>query len=947
MSSREQYLEAFAGILQGVPNRDDGECRGFCPVHEDPNSSKSPSASFNFQAEVWYCHSCEAKGSFRALKRVLQNGGYQQTTTTSDEESNVIPITGKPLPTVKQLKIWHKRLLINDGAKVLMTERRGLTVKTMEKYLIGYDGQRFTIPIFDANNELVNVRRYKPNARSHSEKMRSYAAGYGSARLYGIETLGENEEILLTEGEMDRLIALQYGLPAVTHTGGAATFKAEWANLFKGKVVYIAYDEDVAGDKGATTAAKILQQVASAVYRVRLGTDIKGGDITDFFVLQGKSKKDLLKVMQEATVLFKREESHKTPTKGKKVSVEESKNASNQETLELTAMISGIFDPPYLAPRKIFGHCDQMAGPGKCTVCPFAMNNGERTVSLDPDDERLLKFIDVGEKGKHDLLVKLTEARCSNHVEFEVQDEWNIEQMAITPSVAHRSDDVEAPIQRIVYNVGTYKTPVNQLARIVGKQVPDPRTQRGTFMGWDLKRVNTDLDTFKMTPELKKKLSIFRPVEGQTPLEKCNDIADDLSANVSKIYGRPMLHVGYDLVWHSATAFEFEGKVIPKGWLECLVIGDTRTGKSETAAALSKHYQSGIVKSLEGASFAGLVGGAQQIAGKNWMITWGLLPLNDRRLVVLDEMSGLFGNGTQAQSKGIIEAMSSIRSDGKAQITKITTEETSARTRLIWISNPLSSTPLNSSSGGCLPALRDLVKNPEDIARFDYVMAVTGDDVPSSVINSTKHRKVKHRYTSDLSRQLVMWVWSRRADQVKFLKGVEEYIYGAAEDLGSRYVPDPPLVQIANVRVKVARLAVAIAARTFSSSASGEDIVVKRIHVKSAVEFLDSVYAEESMGYKVESEKIMENHKRGEKAKDEAREYLKANPHLIEVLFAVGANEFRKRDFEEFGGVDKEEANVIIARLLVWRLIARKSKGYLRMEPALFEVLRELEAEGS
>jgi hypothetical protein len=405
-----------------------------------------------------------------------------------------------------------------------------------------------------------------------------------------------------------------------------------------------------------------------------------------------------------------------------------------------------------------------------------------------------------------------------------------------------------------------------------------------------------------------------------------------------------MLHVGYDLVWHSATSFMFEGKQVTKGWLECLVIGDTRTGKSETASSLVGHYKAGIIHSLETTSLAGLVGGAQQMGGKNWMVTWGLVPLNDRRLIVLDEMSGLF---TNRDSKGIIEAMSSVRSEGKAQVNKIAQGETSARTRLIWLSNPLSSMSLSESASGSLPALQELVRNPEDVARFDFMMAAASTDVESSAINSTKHRRVPHEYTSDMCAKLVMWVWSRRADQVKFLKGVEEFIYGAAEDLGSRYVSDPPLIQIANVRLKVARLAVAFAARTFSSDAHGECIVVKRQHVKSAVQFLDSIYGERAMGYKEHSEKIMENRKRAEKAKEEARKYLRSMPSLVETLLAVGATDFRKRDFEEFGGVDREDVGVIIPKLLGWRLIARKSRGYMTMEPALIELLRELEAEGS
>jgi hypothetical protein len=164
--------------------------------------------------------------------------------------------------------------------------------------------------------------------------------------------------------------------------------------------------------------------------------------------------------------------------------------------------------------------------------------------------------------------------------------------------------------------------------------------------------------------------------------------------------------------------------------------------------------------------------------------------------------------------------------------------------------------------------------------------------------------------------------------------------------VGSRYVSDPPLVQIENVRIKIARLAVAFAARTFSTTKSGEIIVVKREHVRSAVEFLDLVYGTQAMGYAAHSRKVATDRKRAEKSKTLARNYLKNNPHLIDVLQAVGASTFRPRDFEEIGGVDKHEANEITTRFLGWRMINRGNSGRMRLEPALVALLRELEGEG-
>lgn len=947
MSSDSQYINAFRAYLVGQPARN-GEWRSFCPLHENPRTSKSSSASLNFEDGVWHCMGCGEGGSIKTLYRTFKNHKQGKAKASS----NVVPIKkaskpdAAPLPSRKHVKQWHERLMGNKPALKIMTEKRGLKPSTLKQHLIGYDGQRFVIPIFDEDGNIVNIRKYLFNARRHSDKMISAVAGHGEARLYGLETLADNDDIILTEGELDRLIALQHKLPAVTHTGGAAVFKAEWAIHFKDKNVWIAYDEDAAGDTGAIKASQVLKQVANSVHRLKWGTGIKGGDTTDFFVLNGGSRDDVYALMEDAPIMFSREQPHDVPVKGKPVSVEESQSVAYDEPLELTVMVAGKQTPPYVVPKKLEGNCGVTAG-APCAICPLAVLEGHREVNVTPDDARLLQFVDASDKRTHELYRDLTEAKCKSHVEFFVKETYSVEELIVTPSVNHRTEEVQTPIHRRVYNVGTYRTPVNQLARLVGKQVPDPRTQRGTFMSWHLEAVDNDLDSFTMTDESLEELKAFRPEKGQSPLEKCFEIADDIARNVTHIYGRDLLHVAYDLVWHSANSFRFNDEAVTKGWLECLVMGDTRTGKSETAQHLMSHYGSGVLKSCESVSYAGLVGGAQQMSGNNWMVTWGILPLNDRRLVVLDEMSGLFsGNSGSRQSKGIIEAMSSVRSEGKAQITKIVTEETSARTRLIWISNPLDDKRLSETPGSALQAVKNLIGNPEDIARFDFAIAVANNEVPSSVINSARRSKSPQRYNRDLCHKLVTWAWSRKQNQVRWSGSAEEFVFAAAEDIGSRYVPDPPLVQIENIRMKVARLAVALAARTFSTDKSGNNIIVKVSHVKDAVKFLDAVYSTEAMGYVQHSRRVTENRKRAEKSVAEARKYLKANPQLIDVLQAVGATSFRPRDFEEIGGVDRTEANVITTKFISWRMINRGSGGRMKMEPALVQLLREMEAEG-
>lgn len=953
MNNADKYIKAFRRFLTGEPGSD-GEWRAFCPIHEDPQSSRTPSASLNFELGVWHCASatCDKGGSIRALYRTMREQRGMQSPAKLSERggedysaSNVIQLDGsKPLPTEEQLDFWHKTLLGKPLALKRMVEVRGLTKSTLAKYKVGWDGKRFTIPIYDEVGELVNVRRYDPRARQAGNKMISWAKGTGNGRIYGLEVLEESDWVLYAEGELDRLIGMQEGFPTVTDTSGAAVFKPEWAKYFKGKDVYMAYDDDPSGDSGAMKACQFLKATANSVWRLNLNTEIKGGDLTDFFVKCGRDADDLRTAKDNATLMFQRGEDHKVPTDGRVTTVEQSQNAKNQETLVITARVAGKVTPAFVVPKKLTAVCSMSAG-AVCNTCPLMIENGKMVKEINSDDENLIDFIRKSKEKRVALSGEVVGAKCKKFVEVTVDEQQNVEELMIAPSPDHMEDDgVSMPISRVLYNVGTYATQENATVRVVCKQIPDPADQRGVLMGWNLKSVNTDIDDFEMTPAVRARLNRFKVKEGQTPLDKCKQIAKDLVYNVTHIYGRELTHVGYDLVWHSAIGFDFAGKAVRKGWLEALTIGDTRTGKSEAVTALRGHYGAGTIKTCEGASFAGLVGGAvnSSLDKKAWMISWGLLPNNDRRLVVLDEMSGLMNH----RDSDILGNMSSIRSEGRAVVNKIVQGEASARTRIIWLSNPADGTNIADLPGSALRAIKNMIRNPEDIARFDFVMAVANNEVPSSVINSMEHKKVAHRYTSQACHDLIMWAWSRKPEQIHWYRGAEQAVFDAATMMGDRYIADPPLVQVENIRVKIARIAVALAARTFSSSADGQKIVVKKAHVESAVEFLNSIYSTEAMGYLRESRRIIVGRQEAQEAKKKVRKYLGSEQHVLAAIRAIGGDTFRSRDFEEQAALTRDEANEVMRFLTECKMIKRGSRGAVRFEPAMTEILREMEDAG-
>lgn len=148
---------------------------------------------------------------------------------------------------------FHRQLLENPHDELLwLLNHRGIWHTTVIDYKIGHDGDRFTIPIYDAEGHVVNIRRYKHDGEP---KMLSWRAGYGASRLFPFPELIGIGPVYLMEGEWDCLLARQHGLPAITSTGGAGSWNDDWTSFLAGRDVVICYDNDDAGRAGAIMVA--------------------------------------------------------------------------------------------------------------------------------------------------------------------------------------------------------------------------------------------------------------------------------------------------------------------------------------------------------------------------------------------------------------------------------------------------------------------------------------------------------------------------------------------------------------------------------------------------------------------------------------------------------------------------------------------------------------------
>src|SRR6266851_4951864 len=126
--------------------------------------------------------------------------------------------------------------------------RRGIPDLLIDFHLLGWNGSRITIPIFNRQGELAFFKLARdPEDRLPGPKMMTTHGAY--AELYGWgEALKKPPQIIICEGEFDRLVLEAKGFTAVTSTGGAGVFRSEWADeLASIPELYICFDNDEAG----------------------------------------------------------------------------------------------------------------------------------------------------------------------------------------------------------------------------------------------------------------------------------------------------------------------------------------------------------------------------------------------------------------------------------------------------------------------------------------------------------------------------------------------------------------------------------------------------------------------------------------------------------------------------------------------------------------------------
>ena len=364
------------------------------------------------------------------------------------------------------------------------------------------------------------------------------------------------------------------------------------------------------------------------------------------------------------------------------------------------------------------------------------------------------------------------------------------------------------------------------------RAVLDETDQSCKFYIEDWKNNQSFLDEFSVNKDLHEQLkNAFSLKKGDTVKSKILEKSKAMQAKCS-LYDADISTIFLDIIYHSPLTLNVNRRE-ERGFIHGTMIGDAGQGKSAAMKGLSKIYDLGSI--LDGAH-SKRTGLLYSIDNFNRSFTprviWGAFPRNDRQMIAIEEFNQL--------PKDVLRKMTQVRSSGVVQVSGQASGYTQARTRSVWIGNPLSKDGnLGDFPYNILDIKRSVGKN-QDLRRFDMAIAMpkttdfNDEDLYKSIEDFDKSNTL---YTDLTCRNLVLWSWTRAKDQIHWTPEAEDTLRSLSRDISETLRCDMSIVNNRDMPMRLGRIAQAVAAMVYSSDDSGENLWILPEHVKYACEF--------------------------------------------------------------------------------------------------------------
>lgn len=207
-----------------------------CPFHDD---EKTP--SFTVYKESAYCFGCKKHWDAIGFLMQFNHWSYPQAIQWLEQNAGILPkiwtqnkdkeYVRTPLP-ISIIDYWHDLALERAEVVSYYKEQRMLTMETIKKYKLGFDGERYIIPLWEGKpgeSEVCNVKKRKMNDEVWGPKY--LALKHRPPILFNKWFLEDAIEAYIFFGEFDALLAHQDGLTSVTG-GGQGVWENSWMDYF-------------------------------------------------------------------------------------------------------------------------------------------------------------------------------------------------------------------------------------------------------------------------------------------------------------------------------------------------------------------------------------------------------------------------------------------------------------------------------------------------------------------------------------------------------------------------------------------------------------------------------------------------------------------------------------------------------------------------------------------
>jgi len=177
---------------------------------------------------------------------------------------------------------------VSDGDVLAWMKSRGLTEETVTAFKVREqirDGKTYAVFPYIREGELVNVKY-----RNIHEKKDMRQEGGAEPCLFGWHLIEPKTRVIaLTEGELDAMSLHQVGFPALSVNAGAGNhqwIENDWERLERFSEILICFDNDEAGNKGASEVMRRLgiERCKRVIFPAKDANDylMQGADRSDF-----------------------------------------------------------------------------------------------------------------------------------------------------------------------------------------------------------------------------------------------------------------------------------------------------------------------------------------------------------------------------------------------------------------------------------------------------------------------------------------------------------------------------------------------------------------------------------------------------------------------------------------------------------------------------------------